>query len=60
MTLSSYTISRLKPVIFGENGAHLTNRGKSILVNNFVTKVNKFYNIDSDFLMRRPNQPSVR
>ena len=35
-------------------------RGKSILANNFVTKMNNFYNINSDFLMRRPNQPSVR
>ena len=43
-----------------EDGVHLTNRGKSILANNFVTKVNNFFNIDSDFLMRRPNQPSVR
>ena len=43
-----------------EDGVHLTNRGKSILANNFVTKVNNFYNIDSDFLMRRPNQPAVR
>ena len=43
-----------------EDGVHLTNRGKSILANNFVTKVNNFYNIDNDFLMRRPNQPPVR
>ena len=43
-----------------EDGVHLTNRGKSILANNFVTKVNNFYNIDNDFLVRRPNQPPVR
>ena len=43
-----------------EDGFHLTNRGKSIPANNFVTKVNNLYNIDSDFLMRRPNQSSVR
>ena len=43
-----------------EDGAHLTNRRKSMLANNFVTKVNNFYNIYSDFLMRRPNHPSVR
>ena len=36
-----------------KDGVHLINRGKSILANTF-------YAIDSDFLMRRPNQPSVR
>ena len=37
MTLRTYTISRLQPVIFWEDGIHLTSRGKSILANNFVT-----------------------
>ena len=43
-----------------EDGVHSTNRGKSIPVNNVVTKVNNFYNIDSAFLMRRPNQSSAQ
>ena len=43
-----------------EDGVHLTNRGKSILMNNFATKVINFYNIDTDFLMRRPNQTPVQ
>ena len=42
-----------------EDGVHLTNRGKSILAKTFVTKVNNFYNVDSDFLLRRSNQPPV-
>ena len=37
MTLRTYTISGLQPVIFREDGVHLTSRGKSILANNFVT-----------------------
>ena len=39
---------------------HSINRGKSILVNNIVTKANNFYNIDTDFLMRHPKHPSLR